>query len=90
MMPIPLLSGQLFGSAMLVFVLAIVPAVVAWWIDRRLLGKADDPALPELLANRRRVNVRIIAVAAALMIVLGGADAAWGIPLFLVFLIAAA
>jgi Zn-dependent protease with chaperone function len=90
MMPIPLLSGQLFGSAMLVFVLAIVPAVVAWWNDRHLLGKAHDPALPELLANRRRVNVRIIAVAAALMIVLGGADAAWGIPLFLVFLIAAA
>ena len=90
MIPIPLLSGQLFGSALLVFVLALVPPVVAWWNDRRLLGKADDPALPELLANRRRVNVRIIAVAAALMIVLGGADAAWGIPLLLVVLIAVA
>jgi len=41
MMPIPLLSGQLFGSAMLVFVLAIVPAVVAWW-NRNAAPDSDD------------------------------------------------
>jgi len=75
---------------MLALVVALVPAVVAWWSDRRLLSKPDDPALPELLAHRRRVNVRSIAVAVALMIVLGGTAAAWGIPLLLVLLIAAA
>jgi Zn-dependent protease with chaperone function len=68
----------------------LIPALVAWWQDRRLLDKGDDPALPELLAHRRRRNVRLIAVAIALMIVFGGVDAAWGIPLLIVLLIAAA
>ena len=90
MIPIPLPGGQASGSALLVLAAAVVPALVAWWNDRRLTGKANDPALPELLSNRRRVNVRSIAVAAAVMIVFGGANAAWGIPLLLVFLIAAA
>jgi Zn-dependent protease with chaperone function len=90
MIPIPLLSGQSFGQTLLVLVVALVTAIVAWWNDRRLLGKADDPALPELLANRRRVNVRSIALAAAAMIVLGGAEAAWGIPLLLVMLVTVA
>jgi len=90
MIPIPLVGGQSSGSSLLVLVAALVPAGIAAWNDRRLLAKADDPALPELLSHRRRVNVRSIAVAAAVMIVLGGADAAWGIPLLLVFLIAAA
>jgi Zn-dependent protease with chaperone function len=90
MIPIPFVNGQSSGSALLVLAAALVPAVIAWWNDRRLIARGDDPALPELLSNRRRVNVRSIAVAAAVMIVLGGADAAWGIPLLLVFLIAAA
>jgi len=90
MIPIPFVGRQSSGSALLVLAAALVPPVIAWWNDRRLFAKADDPALPELLSNRRRVNVRSIAIAAALMIVLGGADAAWGIPLLLVLLIAAA
>src|SRR4029434_10533895 len=90
MIPIPFLGSQSVGRTMLALVVALVPAVVAWWSDRRLLSKPDDPALPELLAHRRRVNVRSIAVAVALMIVLGGTAAAWGIPLLLVLLIAAA
>jgi len=90
MIPIPLLGGQSSGSSLVVLVAALLPAVIAAWNDRRLLAKAGDPALPELLSHRRRVNVRSIAVAAALMIVLGGADSAWGIPLLLVLLIAAA
>ncbi len=89
MIPIPFLGSQTLG-ALLVLVMALVPAVVAWWNDRRLLGRADDPALPELLANRRRLNVRTIALAVALMIVLGGANAAWGIPLLIILLIAVA
>jgi Zn-dependent protease with chaperone function len=69
---------------------AVAPALITWWSDRRLLGKGDDPALPELLASRRRTNVRAIAVAAALMIVFAGGEAAWGIPLLLLLLIAVA
>jgi len=90
MTPIPFLDSQSPGRTLVALVLALVPAVVAGWNDRRLLSKADDPALPELLANRRRVNVRTIALAAAVMIVLGGTAAAWGIPLLIVLLIAAA
>jgi Zn-dependent protease with chaperone function len=71
-------------------VLALVPALVAWWSDRQLLAKADDPALPELLAHRRRLNVRTIALAVGAMIVFGGASSAWGIPTALVLLIAVA
>ena len=89
MIPIPVLGSQLVGHTLLL-IAALVPALVAWWNDRRLLARRDDPALPELLANRRRLNVRLIAITAALMIVFGGSDAAWGIPLLIVFLIAAA
>ena len=63
MIPIPLLDGQTLGQTVLTLVVAILPALLAWWNDRRLLGKGDDPALPELLANRRRFNVRAIATA---------------------------
>jgi Zn-dependent protease with chaperone function len=90
MIPIPILGSQLFVQTLLTLIAALAPAVVAWWNDRLLLSKRDDPALPELLANRRRLNVRMIAIVAALMIVLGGRDAAWGIPLLILFLIAAA
>jgi Zn-dependent protease with chaperone function len=90
MIPIPVLVSQPFGQPLLTLVLALAPAIVAWWNDRRLVSRRDDPALPEMLADRRRLNVRLIAIAAAAMIVLGGRDAAWGIPLLIVFLIAAA
>src|SRR5580765_100922 len=90
MLPIRLLGDQSFGQTLLTLVLTLVPALVAWWNDRGLLTKADDPALPELLANRRRLNVRTIAFAVALMVVFGGADAAWGVPVLIVLLIAVA
>ena len=90
MLPIPLSGGQSLGQTLLTLVLTLPPALIAWWNDRSLLNKADDPALPELLANRRRLNVRTIAFAVALMIVFGGAAAAWGIPLTLVLLMAVA
>ena len=89
MIPIPAVGSHLFGRT-LTLLAALVPAVIAWWNDRRLLASHDDPALPELLAHRRRLNVRLIAIAAALMIVFGGASAAWGIPLLITLLIAAA
>ncbi len=84
------MTGMSLGRVALTVAAAVAPALIAWWSDRRLLGKGDDPALPELLASRRRTNVRAIAVAAALMIVFAGGEAAWGIPLLLVLLIAVA
>lgn len=90
MIPIPLLGSVSSGQAALTLLTALASALVVWWMDRRLLGKHDDPALPELLASRRRANVRIMAFAVALMIMLGGGDAAWGIPLFIALMIAAA
>jgi Zn-dependent protease with chaperone function len=90
MIPIPSVTGVALGRMVLTVAAAVAPALIAWWSDRRLLGKGDDPALPELLASRRRTNVRAIAVAAALMIVFAGGEAAWGIPLLLVLLIAVA
>jgi len=90
MIPIPIVGGQTVAQTLLTLVAALAPALIAWWSDRPLLNKGDDPALPELLADRRRRNVRSIAVTIALMIVFGGTAVAWGIPLLLLLLIAAA
>lgn len=90
MIPIPFLGGISSGQAALTLLAALAAPFVVWWTDRRLLGKHDDPALPELLASRQRANVRIIAAAVAIMIVLGGGEAAWGIPLLIALLIAVA
>ena len=54
------------------------------------MHKGDDPALPELLESRRRATMRAVAIAAALMILFAGAQAAWGLPLLVALLIAAA
>lgn len=85
-----LLAGDVpFGRVTLTLLAALAPAALSWWTDRRLLGKGDDPALPELLASRSRANIRNIAIGAALIIVFGGSAAAWGIPLLLAALVAA-
>src|ERR1044071_2136085 len=90
MIPIPILGGQSIGQTVLTLLAALVPALIAWWTDRALLHKGDDPALPELLANRRRVNLRSIAIAIAAMVVFGASAAAWGIPLLIVLMIVVA
>ena len=68
---------------------ALTPAIVTWWTDRRLIARRDDPALPELIANRRRTSVSVGATAAAIILVLSGARVAWGIPLLIVAVTAA-
>jgi hypothetical protein len=80
MIPIPLLGGASLGPLALTLVATLAPAVLVWWNDRHLLQKRDDPALPELLASRRRANIRAIAFAVAIMIVFSGASVAWGFP----------
>src|SRR5687768_8651473 len=90
MLPIPWLGSAWIGGTVLTLLVALAPALFAWWSDRRLLARHDDPALPELLASRRSATVRVVAVALALLIVFGSHNAAWAIPLQLVLLIAAA
>ena len=90
MIPIPSLGGVSLGATVLTVLVALVPAIVTWWTDRRLLARHDDPALPELIANRQRANVVAIAVSIALLLVFAGPRVAWGIPLLLAALAAAA
>jgi Zn-dependent protease with chaperone function len=90
MIPIPSVGGAWGVRAAVTVIAAALPAAFAWWSDRRLLGKADDPALPELLASRRRASIRVMAIGVALIVVFGGGDAEWGIPLLIALLIAAA
>ena len=90
MLPIPFVAELATGRVVWTALLAVVPAAVSWWLARRLIHKGDDPALPELLESRQRTTIRAVAVAAALMLVFGGVQAAWGIPLLIALLIAAA
>ena len=88
MIPMPLMAGVSTGRVALTALLAIVPALVAWWTGRQLIRRGEDPALPELLDSRRRATIRAVAVALALMIVFAGPEAAWGIPLLIMLLLA--
>jgi len=90
MTPIPFLDGAFPVRPTLTAFAALMPALLAWWSDRRALQQRDDPALPELLASRRRANVQTIAFAIVIMIMFGGASSAWGIPLLIVSMIAVA
>lgn len=90
MIPIPSLGGDWMMRAIVTLIAATVPACIVWWADRRLLDKTDDPALPELLSSRRRTNVRAMAIGFAIVIAFGGGSAAWGLPLLLALLTAAA
>ncbi len=62
-------------------VLALLPACVTWWRDRRLLRLREDPALPERLLARQQRVVGITTMAAVLLIVLGLRSIFWSIPL---------
>jgi Zn-dependent protease with chaperone function len=88
MIPIPSVAEAPAGRIVLAMLLAMIPALVAWWTGRRLLRNGEDPALPELLDSRRRTTIKAVAVALALMIVFAGNVAAWGMPLLVVLLLA--
>ncbi len=70
----------------LVALAAILPGLVAWWTGRRLGRSLQDPALAELLLARRQRVGAITAVSLSLILVLGGDDAFWAVPLLLVSL----
>ncbi|HEX6048920.1 MAG TPA: hypothetical protein VFZ21_06620, partial [Gemmatimonadaceae bacterium] len=84
----PSMLGVSTARIVLTALLATLPALLAWWSGRRLMRRGEDPALPELLDSRRRTTIRAVAVAVALMIVFATSDAAWGIPLLIVLLLA--
>ena len=90
MIPIPSLGGLSIGATVLALLVALAPAIVTWWTDRGLIARHDDPALPELIAGRRRTMVVVIAVSMAFLLVFSGSRVAWGIPLLLAALAAAA
>ncbi len=68
-------------SASLALFLALLPGVHAWLLGRRLVGFADDPALPERLQTAQRWMTIVFATITALILVLGYAHSAWAVPL---------
>jgi heat shock protein HtpX len=76
-------------SAVLALLVALAPAIVSWWTGRGILARADDPALPELLLERRRRMNQIALGGAVALGVLAGSALLWALPLLGVALLVA-
>ena len=74
-------------SLPLIILVAVAPALIAWWTGRGLLARADDPALPELLLDRQRRLSVIAFGGAVLLAVLFAADALWALALLWIALL---
>src|SRR4029078_3425131 len=72
------------GAAVVVALLALVPAVLRWWWGRSLARYIDDPLLPERLASHRRRGGSAAAVGGALVVVASPSSLLWAIPLVIV------
>ena len=83
MLPIP--YALLFALA-----LALAPAVVAWWTGRSVLARVDDPALPELLFERRRRLAGFTIAGILALTLLFADDALWALPLLWIALLLSA
>jgi len=75
--------------ALLVAVVALIPAAFTWWSGRRLITALEDPALPERLQTRRRWITQLTIFLMVAIALTGGMDALWGAPLLLVTMLAA-
>src|SRR3954462_6651447 len=62
-------------------VLALAPAIIAWWTGRNVLARADDPVLPELLFERRRKLSTVTLVGGLALSLLFTDDSLWALPL---------
>lgn len=69
------------NSPYLVALIALVPGVVVWWTGRRIAGRTNDPALPELLWAHRQRTRSVFLTSFFLAIFLGGRHAFWAAPL---------
>lgn len=65
-------------------VCSLAPAFNSWVSGRTLLRRLDDPALAERLEARRQSTMRVMVVSWAIVILLGGWQAGWLIPLSVV------
>ena len=70
--------------------LALAPAVVAWWTGRSVLAHADDPALPELLFERRKRLVGFTVAGIVTLTLLFADEALWAVPLLWIALLLSA
>ena len=74
--------GPVFAS-----LIAIAPGAYSWWTGRSLVGRTDDPALPELLMARQQRLVPVMATALAILIVTAGHHLWWSLLLLAVALL---
>lgn len=74
-------------STPLIVLVALAPALVAWWTGRGILARADDPALPEMLLERRRRMSKITLVGAVVLAILAGSALVWALPLLWIALL---
>src|SRR5262245_40311139 len=70
-------------------ILALVPAVFAWWRDRMLVRRLDDPALPARLHSNARTTGLVLGLAFAGLLLNWPREATWAIPLSIVARMAA-
>jgi heat shock protein HtpX len=74
-------------SIPLLFLVALAPALVAWWTGRGILARVDDPALPEMLLERRRRMNKITLIGIVILAVLAGSALVWALPLLWIALL---
>ena len=77
-------------SLPLAVALALAPAVAAWWTGRSVLAHADDPALPELLFERRKRLAGFTVAGIVTLTLLFADDALWAVPLLWIALLLSA
>jgi Zn-dependent protease with chaperone function len=66
--------------ALLALLLALAPALYAWWGGRRLARRLHDPALPERYLGHRLRAVQVAAVSLGVMLVLLRPHWVWATP----------
>lgn len=75
------------SSTLLAFLLALAPAVIAWWTGRGIPARINDPALPEILLDRRRQLGKITLAGAVALALLAGSELYWALPLLWIALL---
>jgi Zn-dependent protease with chaperone function len=77
------------SAPLLLAVIALVPAAMAWWSGRKLAALVDDPAFPERLNADQRRNGALVFVALAALTFIAFESLIWTLPLTVSALVAA-